>query len=300
MGDGFLPGNGRAPSGGQVINRQLVEKSDILVAIFWTRVGSPSGVAESGTIEEIEVHLKFGKPAMIYFSTAALPHEVDTEQLNAVRKIRKQYEIRVLVRTFEGPSEFERVFSQHLASSMVDYLKRQPESDKILAASPVDGRENDLVIQTQFFQLLSELPKLLPERATRPLRQNSVLLSQVLRIYFREARRLGLNREEILHDLAEHQLKDRVPPGERFKRRDLLGALEKLRSQASRKLRPLLDEMLGATLSDEQRRLLILQAAYDQDVQELTFLGATGVIGNVLNEMPDLVNFLTQNFPRDP
>jgi hypothetical protein len=116
----------------------------------------------------------------------------------------------------------------------------------------------------------------------------------------REVRRLGLNREEILHDLAEHHLKAHVPPGERFKRRDFLGALENLRSRVSQKLRPTLDQTLRARLSDEQRRLIILQAAYDQDIQELTFLGATGVISDVLNEMPDLVNFLVQNFPRDP
>jgi len=52
--------------------------------------------------------------------------------------------------------------------------------------------------------------------------------------------------------------------------------------------------------SDEERRLLILQAAYDQDLQEFTFLGATGVISSVLNEMPDLVDFSNQKFPPDP
>jgi hypothetical protein len=39
---------------------------------------------------------------------------------------------------------------------------------------------------------------------------------------------------------------------------------------------------MGATLSDEERRLLILQAAYDQDLQGFTFLRATGVIRNVV------------------
>ena len=76
-------------------------------------------------------------------------------------------------------------------------------------------------------------------------------------------------------------------------------ALEKLRSQASAELKPLLDRALRATLSDEQRRLLIFQAVYDQDIQELGFLGATGVIGEVLNEMPDVVNFLVTAFPLD-
>jgi hypothetical protein len=77
-------------------------------------------------------------------------------------------------------------------------------------------------------------------------------------------------------------------------------ALQKLRSKASSDLRPLLDQALRATLSDEQRRLLILQAVYDQDLEELKFLGATGVISHVLNEMPELVDFLIKTFPLDP
>ena len=90
-----------------------------------------------------------------------------------------------------------------------------------------------------------------------------------------------------------------MPPGGRFRRQDLLLALEKLRSKASSELRPLLDQALRATLSDEQRRLLILQAVYDQDREELKFLGATGIIGHVLNEMPELVEFLIKTFPSD-
>jgi hypothetical protein len=80
----------------------------------------------------------------------------------------------------------------------------------------------------------------------------------------------------------------------------LLLALAKLRSKASPDLRPLLDQALRATLCDEQRRLLILQAVYDQDREELKFLGATGVLSHVLNEMPELVDFLIKTFPLDP
>lgn len=36
-----------------IVNRQLIDRGDILVAVFWTRLGTPTGVAESGTAEEI-------------------------------------------------------------------------------------------------------------------------------------------------------------------------------------------------------------------------------------------------------
>jgi len=56
-----------------IINGQLLKDADLLVAVFWTRLGSPTGVARSGTVEEIEEHLRAGKPAMIYFSSAPVP-----------------------------------------------------------------------------------------------------------------------------------------------------------------------------------------------------------------------------------
>ena len=54
-----------------IINEQLLKDADLLVAVFWTRLGSPTGTAPSGTVEEIEKHLAASKPAMIYFSKGA-------------------------------------------------------------------------------------------------------------------------------------------------------------------------------------------------------------------------------------
>lgn len=64
-----------------IINKQLLEQSDLLVAVFWTRLGSPTGATNSGTVEEIEEHLAAKKPTMLYFSSAPVrPDSVDNEQ----------------------------------------------------------------------------------------------------------------------------------------------------------------------------------------------------------------------------
>src|ERR1700676_735052 len=52
----------------EAINCQLVRRCDILVGLFWTRFGSSTGVAESGTVEEIDQFVASGKPALLYFS----------------------------------------------------------------------------------------------------------------------------------------------------------------------------------------------------------------------------------------
>ncbi len=52
----------------EVLNRQLVDKCDLLVGIFGSRIGTDTGEYDSGTIEEIERHNALGKPMMIYYS----------------------------------------------------------------------------------------------------------------------------------------------------------------------------------------------------------------------------------------
>src|SRR6266542_3337212 len=56
-----------------IINKQVLADCDLLIAVFWTKVGTPTGKAVSGTVEEIEEHVKAKKPAMIYFSAAPFP-----------------------------------------------------------------------------------------------------------------------------------------------------------------------------------------------------------------------------------
>jgi hypothetical protein len=68
-----------------LLNRQIVEEGDFLIGIFWSRVGTPTGVAESGTIEEIEQFRKAGKYIALYFSNAPLPQDHDREQFEKLQ-----------------------------------------------------------------------------------------------------------------------------------------------------------------------------------------------------------------------
>ena len=50
------------------INDQIVDHCDILVGMFWTRLGTTTGAAASGTVEEIDRFVASGRPALLYFS----------------------------------------------------------------------------------------------------------------------------------------------------------------------------------------------------------------------------------------
>ena len=77
------PSMGDRPQG--VINRQVVRACDMLIGSFWTRLGSPTGLEDSGTVEEIKWFLKNSKPVMLYYSKAPIPQErLDLKQIESL------------------------------------------------------------------------------------------------------------------------------------------------------------------------------------------------------------------------
>lgn len=105
----------------KLINEQVLKKADLLIAIFWARIGSPTGIAPSGTVEELREHLAANKPALLYFSTAPLPPDVDTDQLMAVRDFKKDAETKGLFHTFSSKDDFRQKFARHLGSVVVNH-----------------------------------------------------------------------------------------------------------------------------------------------------------------------------------
>ncbi len=74
-----------------IINRQLVDSCDALIGTFWTRLGSPTGEAPSGSVEEIERIAAAKKPVMLYFSSRQIdPSRIDTTQLEALREFQRE------------------------------------------------------------------------------------------------------------------------------------------------------------------------------------------------------------------
>lgn len=103
--------------GQAVVNSQILERSDLLVAMFWTRIGTPTTEAVSGTAEEIQEHIAAGKPAMIYFSNAPVrPDSVDEDQYRSVQEFRKWCQEKGLIETYDSQEEFREKFRRQLAT----------------------------------------------------------------------------------------------------------------------------------------------------------------------------------------
>jgi hypothetical protein len=110
----------------QLINNRLLVHADLLIGIFWTRVGSPTGKAVSGSIEEIEEHRRRGKPVMLYFSSVpVIPDSVDQAQYAELTKFKEWAHGAGLVEAFSSREEFRTKFQRQLQLTLRDnpYLK---------------------------------------------------------------------------------------------------------------------------------------------------------------------------------
>lgn len=120
----------------------MVDDCDLLVATFWTRLGSPTGHAPSGTVEEIERHTRAGKPAMLYFSSApAHLDSVDEAQYRALREFRSECETRGLIERYESLADLGTKFRRHLARVVLEHFntatsESEPEAPTIPELSP--------------------------------------------------------------------------------------------------------------------------------------------------------------------
>lgn len=69
-----------------VLNEQLVDTADIVIAIFWNRLGSPTGEAESGTIEEIaRAHDRGAYVGILRCERPVKQEDLDPDQLTRLR-----------------------------------------------------------------------------------------------------------------------------------------------------------------------------------------------------------------------
>ncbi len=96
------------------INKQLVENSDLLINIFGSRIGSPTGKAISGFIEEIEEHLKAGKDVMVFFKHSSDPYEIDMDQFKKVKDFREKHKDDVYWVDYENEEKFKEIFPDKL------------------------------------------------------------------------------------------------------------------------------------------------------------------------------------------
>jgi hypothetical protein len=115
----------------EAINRQLVDNCDILVGMFWTKLGTSTGVAESGTVEEIDQFVATKKPAMLYFSSRPIdPGKIDLEQHKRLREFKGDTYTEALCGGFNRLEDVKPMILRDL-TAQVRRMKPRKRPDKI-------------------------------------------------------------------------------------------------------------------------------------------------------------------------
>lgn len=149
----------------QIINDRVLKNCDLLVGIFWTKLGTPTGESMSGTAEEIERHVAAGKPAMVYFSIRPVALDsVDPNQYAALQQFKKWCQTKGLIETFENIPDFQAKFTRHLQLTLRD----NPYLANLLKGSTVGQPPLSVVVteEAKKSDLSDEAKQLLLEAAS--------------------------------------------------------------------------------------------------------------------------------------
>jgi len=102
-----------------IINRQMLDESDVVIAIFWNRFGTPTGVAAAGTEEEIRRATARGRKVMVYFSDLeAVNGPIDQIQSELLSQFRRKLRAEGLCGSFSSRAEFRQQLTRHLAHAI--------------------------------------------------------------------------------------------------------------------------------------------------------------------------------------
>jgi hypothetical protein len=119
------PASGVRPQ--STINAQIVQSCDFLIGMFWTKLGTSTGVAESGTVEEIDQFVAQEKPALIYFSNRPIdPNKIDLKQNRKLRVLKKATYNRALIGSFASVDELRATLLRDLMSQIRAMKPQRP------------------------------------------------------------------------------------------------------------------------------------------------------------------------------
>lgn len=107
------PESGAKPQ--EILNKQIVKDCDAVVAIFWTRFGTPTDKYGSGTEEEIEIMLQNNKQVFLYFSDVPCsPSVMQLEGYKKIQDLKSRFADRGYYKTYKTYEEFEKTFFANL------------------------------------------------------------------------------------------------------------------------------------------------------------------------------------------
>lgn len=109
-----------------IINKQILDKSDAIIAIFGNKIGSPTQHYESGTVEEIEEMIKKGKQVFVFFSDKPIRRsERNEKEEKKVETFKRKYRNRGVYVEYGSDEEFSEIITRNLTRYLTAELANE-------------------------------------------------------------------------------------------------------------------------------------------------------------------------------
>jgi hypothetical protein len=137
------------------INRQVTDKSDAVIALFWTKLGTPTAMASSGTSEEVEAHIASNREVLLFFSNRPVrPGNIDREQYAKLEAYRESMKGRAFYGTYDGADDLRNKVYDSI-SKLAEALKKKDVAGAPVGSQsygegpPSGGKEGDVYFQVK-------------------------------------------------------------------------------------------------------------------------------------------------------
>jgi len=176
--------DGKAQS---LINNQILKNADLLIGVFWTRIGTPTDEYESETVEEIQKHIEADKPAMVYFSNQPVkPDSINLTQYEKLKKFKKWCEEKGIIETYDNEKKFYSRINKH-----INLILKNHSYFKGLTKGKIDNSIKSKV--NIISNLISKTPKGSKLMLKEAVKGNDGI---ILRVYTFNGMKLNINGEE--------------------------------------------------------------------------------------------------------
>jgi hypothetical protein len=109
----------------EIINKRILNDTDILIGIFWARLGTETGEYVSGTVEEITKHIASNKLTSIYICDRPLPPSQFTDQYLKLKNQIEKWKPSGVLHFYDDLINFKQSIKDHLSLQIQnnEYIK---------------------------------------------------------------------------------------------------------------------------------------------------------------------------------
>ena len=108
-----------------ILNRQFANNCDMVVAVFWTKFGTPTDRYGSGTEEEIENMISSRKQVFLYFLEKECHPSAYSSSYENVRKFKERCRQRGVYQEVSDEKELSEKFYDHLTQYFLENLNEK-------------------------------------------------------------------------------------------------------------------------------------------------------------------------------